>query len=121
MAALTSSSNGIRARGNPAATVSLLAGLLGTAALPAAVGVARLLPSVRLLEALYAGVGAALLLGLVALAASRRARRRQVLSLGRAGGGRVARIGRWLALLGLYLGCTGGLALGFYAVLRLYS
>jgi len=121
LAALTSSSSALRPRPNPAATLSLLAGLLGVAAIPGAVAASRYLPDVRLLEALYGGVPAAVLLALVAVAAARRADRRHVLSLGRAAGERAARAGRLLALLGLYLGCTGALALAFYAVLRAYS
>ena len=99
----------------------MLAGLLGVAAIPGAVAASRYLPDVRLLEALYGAVPAAFLLGLVAVAAGRRARRRQLLSLGPVAGERAARAGRLLALLGLYLGCTGALALAFYAVLRAYS
>jgi hypothetical protein len=121
MAALTSSSSATAPRSNPAAALSLLAGVLGVAALPASVAASRYVPSVRLLDALYAGVPAAIVLGLLAVAAARRARRRHVLSLGRTRGEAVARAGRILALLGVYIGCTGGLALAFYGVLRAYS
>jgi hypothetical protein len=67
------------------------------------------------------GPSHALLLALLAGLAARRARRRLQLSLGRAGGERAARSGTILALLGLYLGLTGVLALVFFAVLRAYS
>jgi hypothetical protein len=96
-------------------------GVVGVLAIPAAVAASRYLPAVRLLEALYWGVPAALLLGLSGGSAARRARRRLVLSLGRSGGERAARAGAILALLGLYVGCTGALALAFYGVLRAYS
>jgi hypothetical protein len=121
LAALTSSSSALRPRRNPAATLSLLAGLVGVAAIPAAVAASRYVPELRLLDALYAGVPAAFVLGLLAVAAARRARRRQVLALERLRGSRTARAGYLLALLGIYLGCTGGLALAFYGVLRAYS
>lgn len=96
-------------------------GALAVAAIPAAVAASRYLPSIRLLQGLYAGVPAALLLGLLARAASRRAARSLQLTLGRSGGARTARAGRILGFLGLYVGAMGALALGSYAVLRVYS
>ena len=95
--------------------------MLAVLAIPAGVAASRYVPSIRLLQGLYATVPAALLLGLSARAASRRARRAIELTLGRSGGSRAALTGRVLALVGLYVGAMGAIALGSYAVLRLYS
>jgi hypothetical protein len=95
--------------------------VLAVAAVPAGVAASRYIPSIRLLQGLYAAVPVALLLGLLARAASGRARRAIRLTLGRSGGERAARAGRVLAFVGLYVGAMGALALGSYAVLRLYS
>ncbi len=91
------------------------------AAIPAAVAASRLLPSVPLLRGLYAGVPAALLLGLLARGAARKAARALELSLGRGGGRRAARAGRGLAYAGLYVGAMGAIALASYTILRFYS
>jgi hypothetical protein len=95
--------------------------MLAVLAIPAGVVASRYVPSIRLLQGLYAAVPAALLLGLLARAASRRGRRALELTLGRSGGARAALTGRVLAFLGLYVGAMGAIALGSYAVLRLYS
>lgn len=96
-------------------------GTLAVAAIPAAVLASRYVPSIPLLRALYAGVPSALVLALLARAAARRAGRAIGLTLGRSSGARAARAGRFLAYLGLYVGVMGAIALGSYAVLRLYS
>ena len=96
-------------------------GALAAAAVPLGIAASRYAPSVRLLDGLYGGVPAAFLLGLLAIGAARRARRSLLLSLGRSGGEGALRWGRRLAFLGLYVGAMGALALGSYAVLRLYS
>jgi hypothetical protein len=95
--------------------------VLAVAAIPAAVAASRWIPAVPLLRGLYAGVPAALLLGLLARVAASRARRALETSLGRAGGARAIRWGRALAFLALYVGLMGAVALGSYTVLRLYS
>ena len=111
----------MRARSNPAAPLSILFGLLAVLAVPAGVVGARYVPSVRLLDGLYAGVPAALVLAALALFAARRARRRFDLTLERSGGSRATRAGRALGLLGIYAGTTGALALAVYALLRARS
>ena len=121
MAALTSSSSALRTRSNPAAPLSVVLGLAAVLVVPLAVAASRYVPSVRLLDAVEGSVPAALLLGVLTIVAGRRARRALALTLGRCGGTGAARTGRALGLLGLYVGCTGAIALGFYAVLRLYS
>jgi hypothetical protein len=108
-------------RENPAASLSVVLGGLAVAAIPAAVAASRWVPAVPLLRGLYVGVPVALLLGLLARVAARRARRTVELSLGRAGGERTTRWGRGLAYAGLYAGLMGAVALASYTVLRLYS
>lgn len=96
-------------------------GLVSVLVVPAAVAASRYVPSVSLLDAVYASVPAAVVLALAGILVARRARRRLALALGRCGGEGTARLGRVLALLGLYVGCTGAIAIAFYGVLRHYS
>lgn len=105
---MASSSGAIRTAG--------LFGLLAVAAIPAGVAAAQWRADVGLLQGLYVGVGAALVLACVALIASRRARLARSRSIAPAARGiRPARI---LAWAGLYAGVTGGIALIVYSVLR---
>lgn len=120
MAALTSSSSAVR-RTNLPAWLSVVLGLLAAAAIPAGIGASRYVPRLHLLDSVVGSVPAALVLGLLAILAARRARLALTLTLGRCGGARAARTGRALAFIGLYLACTGGIALGFYALLDAYS
>jgi hypothetical protein len=117
LAVPTSSSN----RASPSANGSVVLGLLAVAAIPVAVVASRYVTTIPLLRGLYAGVPAALLLGLLARVAAGRAGRSLQLSLGRGGGRKAARAGRILGFAGLYLGAMGALALGIYTALRLYS
>jgi hypothetical protein len=63
----------------------------------------------------------AALLGFSAIVLARRARERVQITLGRAGGRGAARIGRALGVLGLLVGVTVALALGFYGLLTLFA
>lgn len=117
MAALTESSNGTRPRRNRAARASLLLGLLGAAAIPAAIVVAELHEELELVQAGFA-VPAGFLLSVLAVWLARRARRNLERSLGRSGGGRSARAGRILGWLGVYIALTAAVALGVYAYLE---
>jgi hypothetical protein len=101
---------------NPAALWSVVVGLLGAAALPAAVVFADRNRDVELIWS-AAGVPAALLLGLGALALARRGRRRAELTLLRRRGSGAARVGRLLGVLALLLAGTGTTALLVYALL----
>jgi hypothetical protein len=99
------------------ARIALLFGALAVIAIPAAVAAARFLSGIALLRALYIGVPVAAGLGVLAVAASRRAR----LALGRSlhpERRKLVRSARVVAWLGLYVGVTGALALGVYGVLR---
>ena len=105
---------------NPAAPGAVAAGLLAVAALPAAVAFAQLSARVKLLQA-AAGIPVAAILGLSAIFLARRALRRAERTLGRAGGERVARVGRILGILGLCLAASGAIAVGFYELLVHYQ
>ena len=78
------------------------------------------LPSVDVLPALEIAVPTALVLGLIGLSASRRARYKLDRSVFRVGE-RTARFGRFLVWAGIYCALVGGLALGFYGLLRVKS
>jgi hypothetical protein len=101
---------------NAPAIWSLLLGLLAAAALPAAVAYAY---SSSTLQLIWAGVAVpvALVLGLGAMSAARRAERRARMTLLRPSGSAVARVGRLLGLLGLLLAGTGAIALAVYGFL----
>jgi ABC-type transport system involved in cytochrome c biogenesis permease subunit len=103
-------------RSSSAARAAVLLGALAVLAIPVGV-VAAQTTRLRLLETLYVVVPAALVLGLAAFAASRRARfaaARSVVPRGRLG----LRAARVVAWAGLYAGVTGTLALAVYGVLR---
>ena len=110
----TSSSSARRVR-NDRARVSVLFALLSLAAVPASV-YATHLKNVNLPQAVGGEAAAGTLLGLIAVALARGARLRSERSLGRVGEG-AARWGKWLGLLGLCLGLTAALALGFFGLL----
>ena len=94
-----------------------LIGALGVLAVPAAVIAPRVVGGVTLLGALYYAVPLALVLGLVALAVSRRARfsAQRTVFANRAGPVRSARILAWLAV---YIGITSGISIAVYWVFR---
>ena len=101
---------------NAPASWSAVVGLLGAAAVPAAVVVADRRADVELLWA-AAAVPVALVLGLAAIALARRGRRRAELTLVRRSGAAAWRIGRTLGILALLLAGSGVTALLVYALL----
>jgi hypothetical protein len=115
----TSSSSAAR-RGNPRAAWSVVCGLLSLAAVPAGIVLARETHSVTLVNSSGSAVVAALL-GVSAIVLARRARERVQITLGRAGGAGAARVGRALGVLGLLVGATAALAVGFYGLLTLFA
>jgi hypothetical protein len=115
----TSSSSAAR-RPNPRAGWSVVCGLLSVAAVPAGIGLARETQVVTLVNS-SGSIAVAALFGLSAIVLARRARERVQITLGRAGGERVARAGRLLGIAGLLVGLTAGLALGFYGLLALFA
>ena len=102
---------------NRAARAAIVLGALAVLAIPVTVVLPQVVSSLRLLQTLYVTVPAAVVLGLLAVGAARRARFEAALSIRpeRAGPVRAARLVAWA---GLYAGVTGALALAVYGVLR---
>jgi len=98
-----------------AARAAVVLGALATLAIPAGVVAAQVSSQLRLLETLYGVVAAAVVLGLSALYAARRALLNAARTLSAAGGVGFARVVAWL---GAYAGVTGALGLGVYGILR---
>ncbi|HEY0417857.1 MAG TPA: hypothetical protein VGC78_15865 [Gaiellaceae bacterium] len=100
-----------------AARAAVVLGALGVVVIPAGVVAAQTNGRLRLLETLYVVVPAAVVLGLLALAAARRARfaAGRSITADRRGPIRLARVAAWA---GMYAGVTGALALAVYGVLR---
>jgi hypothetical protein len=106
--------------GNPQAVASILAGILAVLAIPAGIYVSRVSVTVTLLES-TSSAGLAILFGLLAIALSRRGRWTHTRTLGRVGGRRAARVGQLLGWLGLCMGISTGLAVGFYGLLTVFA
>ena len=114
------SSNSDLARGNPRAWWSLVCGIASIAAIPAGTLLARESNRVTLVDS-SGSVLVAALLGWAAIVLARRAQDRIQITLGRAGGGGVARGGRILGVIGLLVAATAALALGFWGLLSLFA
>jgi hypothetical protein len=104
---------------NDRARFSVVLGLLSLATIPAA-WYASHLKHVNVPQAVGAEALGGTLFGLWAVVLARRARAQVERTLTRVGEG-PARWGRWLGLLGLCLGLTATLALGFFGVLLLFE
>jgi len=89
--------------------------VLALAVLPVAIAITESRGDLRLLHAGFA-VPVAAALAVVAIRLAARARKRLERTLGRAGGERLARVGRVLGWLALYLALIAAIALGVYAV-----
>jgi hypothetical protein len=96
---------------------AIVLGTLAVAAIPIGALVSNVRAEVDLLQAELVAVPVALVLGLLALSAARRARYRLQRSVRRTGE-RTVKAGRLMAWTGLYVAVTGGLALGVYGLLR---
>jgi hypothetical protein len=103
-----------------AAWMSVLLGLLGLVAIPVAIAVTERVDGLSLIEAGFA-IPAALVFAFGAVVIGRRVRSRSRQTLAALPGARVARVGRVLGYVGLYLALTAALAVGFYAVLTYLS
>ena len=109
MAVPTSSSR------NPRAGAALWLGLLAVLSVPGALALPRY-TAVALFQVVYA-FPVPILLGLLAVTQARRAREVLERRLWRCGGETAAAWGRRLGVLGVCLGITAGLSVGFYWVL----
>ena len=97
-----------------------MAGLAAVLAIPGGVVLSYYSETVTLVES-SSSAGLAILFGLVAIALSRRGRWTLARTLGRARGARTARAGRLLGWLGLCMGMSAGLSVGFYGLLTLFA
>jgi hypothetical protein len=106
-------------RPNTRAWLAVVVGLLSVATVPAAIAVTHY----RDIELLHAGWAAipAFLLGVAALLLARGASRRTERTIGRVGGRRVTRLGRFLGALGVYLALAAALSVGVYELLNRLS
>src|SRR5579859_3550112 len=109
-----------RHSGNPPAVGSVVVGLAAVLVIPVAVVIQYYSVTVTLVESTISAAPAALL-GLWAIALSRRGRAALARTIGRAGGDRSARAGRLLGWLGFCMGVTAGLAVGFYGLLTIFA
>jgi hypothetical protein len=109
-----------RRQGNPQAVASIFFGLLAVLAIPAGIYVSRVSVTVTLLES-TSSAGLAILFGLFAIMLARRGRWLHARTLGRVGGTGAARVGRLLGWLGLCMGISAGLAVGFYGLLTVFA
>jgi len=101
------------------AWAAVVFGLASVAAVPVGIVLTRRSD----LDLIHAGwaVAPGLLLGLLALALARGARRRSQRTLGRVGSVGVTRLGRFLGALGVYIALAGAVALGVYEILNQLS
>jgi hypothetical protein len=114
LAVRTSSSSVRRAR-NDRARFSVVFALLSLASIPAALYASRL-SNVNVPQAVAGEAVVGTFFGLIAVLLARGARLQVERTLARTGEG-AARAGKWLGLLGLCLGLTAALALGFFGLL----
>ncbi len=115
----TRSSNGGPPRPG-SARASVFAGLLGLAALPAAIAASRWSERYELLHAAVA-IPFAALLGAFGILLARKARSRLAPTLGHPTGTRTARLGRLLGIAALLLALTAAGSVAVYAVLSLVA
>ena len=104
---------------NVRAWAAVVVGLVSVAALPAAIAYTHY-EDVKLIEAAWAIVPG-IVLGFVAVALGRAARRRTERTIGRVGGARIARLGRFLGGLGIYIALAGAISVGVYELLNRLS
>jgi len=95
---------------------AVLLGLASVAAVPAAVAYTHY-QDVELIRASWA-IAPGILLGLLALALARRARRRTERTIGRVGGVRLTKLGRFLGALGIYVGLAAAGSIAVYELLN---
>lgn len=101
---------------NPRASLAVLFGLVGVAAVPAAIALSRQTSHVHLLDAVWA-IPVAAAAGVSALLFARGAGGRIRRTLERAGGLSRIRIGRILGVAGISVALSAAIAVGFYELL----
>jgi hypothetical protein len=109
-----------RAEPNDRARVAVVVGALAVLAIPVGLALAAYSSTVDLIHVAVAAPLAAVL-GVVAMALSRNARRHSQITLGRIGGTGLARAGWILGVLGLYLAAMAALSVGFFGLLLLFD
>jgi hypothetical protein len=112
--------NGLPPVRNSRASGSLAVGLVAVAVVPGAIAASRFFDEITLVRA-CASAALAAVLGIVAIVLARRGRETAQRTLGRSGGERAARAGRWLGLIAIWLAATTGLALAFYGLLTVFA
>lgn len=112
--------NGLPQARNGRAWASVVVGLVAVAACPLAIGSSAIFDELSLVESCASAI-VAVLLGLAAIALSRRGTETVQRTLGRSGGAGAARTGRMLGALALWIAATIGLAVGFYWLLTLFA
>ena len=106
-------------RPNARAWLAVVVGLLAILTVPAAIAATHY-RDIELLKAGWAAIPA-FLLGVSAILLARAARRRTERTIGRVGGRRVTRVGRWLGFLGIYISLAAALSVGVYELLNRLS
>jgi hypothetical protein len=109
---------------NARARVAFLTGLVAAVAVPVGVGWAAWTYHVHgtpQLHPTYVAIPIAAVLGILALVFGRGGMHASWLTLGRVGGGRLARAGWILGAVGVYFALMGVLALAFYGILLLFQ
>ena len=104
---------------NSRATASVIVGLLAVLAIPAGVVLSWYSSTVTLVES-SSSAGLAVIFGVYSIVLSRRGLDVFARTIGRSGGVRAARAGKLLGSLGLCMGITAGLAVGFYGLLTVF-
>ncbi|HET8652757.1 MAG TPA: hypothetical protein VFM13_09315 [Gaiellaceae bacterium] len=98
----------------------MLVGLAAVATIPAAIVAAEVYDVMTLLES-SVSIPPAFVLSVAAVLLGRKARRDVERTLGRVRGGSLARIGRILGYVGLYLAVTAAISVATYYVLREFA
>jgi hypothetical protein len=117
LAVPTRSSNDLTTVGNARAVWAVVVGLLAVATMPVAIVATRYSDSYELLHAGLA-IPIGLVLGFTSVSLARRARTRNALMLGRAGGVGAAWLGRFLGILGICLASAAAVSVLVYALLK---
>jgi hypothetical protein len=104
------------AAGSAKAGWALVFGVLAIATIPVAVTLTRYSASYDLLHAGFA-IPLGIAFGAAAIAQARRVRSREAATLGRAGGRRLALVGRLLGIIGICIACSALIALAVYGLL----